>query len=889
MSEQNPALRELLGVSRNIANRTRTNADASPCVDCKRTLTILPLRYGVVSGSDRTTAKQLAPALPAHLGKKLTPKLKESRYAVRSMREGYLYVFLQRTGKPYVCESAYRVHDNALLQPVWPDNPSLPIDRFRELGRWTIKVGDPQDVEEARLLFTPDPLSPAMINRYRDVDRYRNRMQKFDLRTLAVSCGLFDDVIIPSNVDSTVAEFLAVGNDAATAMLENQAFPPFRSALTPVETVSETDSKTPQVMNSIYRNALDSLMGGGGVALVLDDPIGIVQELNAWRNDSVEMNIPWLKETNKEGITNERMHAVAGALDNIETAMRQGYIENAVKEAAEELREARQRDYFYKTRIGMGLENLKELEEKYDPEAVRKRASDDAPEEAFKRYRLLLNVKAKTHVQSEFATRDKNAQAEMDKREVDHLAWLKHKAVIDAFDLYDRKDAVWGQAFMEQVGLCLLGMNGCDSGTAKLAEWWSDIKIDEKNLAWRALTRNQTEIREATAIANAQAAAGEPLTAENMVAKLATINSVFKNVAELLGKADDAVERAMMAGTHNWFGANRLSRSLSLFAQAHQYLFKLLPGNAVDRRVLAPMLGYIHANLGQRVTNLRLEELAAAGRTASEARVRGQVNSRITGVRNTLTADFQNGGGGHFYKVRAGVVVAIIESIALLTTAGRADKQTKDYAELLAAGLVTAAAGLELTASGVEVVTTRYAASTVVGRGSAIALGGLKIAGGSLASVGGGIGAAVSLVDASDAFRNDRRTLGYAYLGQAIVSTAITSLGAMLSLSASGAYLEWLLMNTQRAFLRAILPTVIRWSAALAVTEIAAMLGLALGIATVLGVIAAFVIWRISPDDLEVWCRHSSLGKRKEDDFWKPYESEELELQRLYAAFEAVK
>ncbi|MCU1731923.1 hypothetical protein NTG44_09415, partial [Pseudomonas sp. 20P_3.2_Bac4] len=112
-------------------------------------------------------------------------------------------------------------------------------------------------------------------------NRYRDRLQKFDLRTLANSCGVFDDVITPSHVDSLVAEFRAVGDVAARAMLEKQAFPPFRSALAPGD--------VPRDMDSIYRNALERLMDGGGVAVVLDDPIGIVQELNAWRNDAIEM------------------------------------------------------------------------------------------------------------------------------------------------------------------------------------------------------------------------------------------------------------------------------------------------------------------------------------------------------------------------------------------------------------------------------------------------------------------------------------------------------------------------------------------------------------------------------------------------------------------------
>ncbi|RQS56057.1 hypothetical protein DID96_37365, partial [Burkholderia sp. Bp8963] len=127
------------------------------------------MRYGVVSGANQASVDHLAPKLPANLGKKLTPMLSGSRYAVRSMREGYVYVFLKRRGKAYVCEAAYRVHDSGLLQPVWSHDPGTPVGGVLGLGGWTLSIGDPEDVDEARLLFTSDPLSPAMVDRYRDV------------------------------------------------------------------------------------------------------------------------------------------------------------------------------------------------------------------------------------------------------------------------------------------------------------------------------------------------------------------------------------------------------------------------------------------------------------------------------------------------------------------------------------------------------------------------------------------------------------------------------------------------------------------------------------------------------------------------------------------------
>ncbi|RWU27783.1 hypothetical protein DM813_00075, partial [Pseudomonas alkylphenolica] len=84
---------------------------------------------------------------------------------------------------------------------------------------------------------------------------------------------------------------------------------------------------------------------------------------------------------------------------------------------------------------------------------------------------------------------------------------------------------------------------------------------------------------------------------------------------------------------------------LSLFSSLHQYLMTAMPGNALDRRLLAPMLGFVHAGLGKATTRLRMKDLAAAGLTANPNRVAGQVNSQIGKVRDNLAAEFQNGGG----------------------------------------------------------------------------------------------------------------------------------------------------------------------------------------------------------------------------------------------------
>ncbi|MFW3895021.1 T6SS effector BTH_I2691 family protein [Pseudomonas bharatica] len=873
MSKPTRSLSELLAISRRASNETLSDELPSPCVSCKRTFTILPLRYGVVSGLEQVAVEQLAPALPAHLGRRLVTPLSHSRYAVRSIREGYVYVFVKRIGRNYVCEGTYRAHDTGLLQPVLTYEPGTPVGGISALGTWTLTVGDPEDVDEARLLFTPDPLSPDMLERYLKTSRYRDRLQRFDLRILANSCGVFDDVITPSLVDSTVAEFLASNNAASRALLEKQAFPPFRSALAPGE--------LPRDMDSIYRNALEKLMDGRGVAVVLDDPIGIVQELNAWRNDAIEMNLPWLKAVDADGISNERKYMVAEALDDVKTAMQLGYVQNAVEAAERKIRDEKRYEMMNATRFGTRFGGPAERGDHHDPELVTHQAELEKFR-VFDKYEAMLDWKAKDDIQVEFARRDLRAQQEMGKREADHLAWLDSEMLEQALDLYDRQQPIWGHAFSSQMTLCLIGMNGCSSGSAKLGSWWRDTNIAKRNLAWRALTRNQVEIEERVkeAFATAKVEASE-LTVDNLGAELGNASGWFQKVVDLMIKADAVTQLAVDVGSHRWFDPQRLAMSLTPFAFLHQHLLSLLPANALDRRLLGPMLAFVHAGLGEVTTRLRMSELAAAGQVANVNRVAGQVNSQINRVRDSIMREFQNGAGGDFRRLRGGLLLAIIEGVILGVKASNREGGEKEYLEYQAAFLITSAAGIELAALGVQSVADRFGSRGVVARGTAVALGGLRLVGGSLATVGGGMLAYVDFIDGKKSFENDFRVLGGAYFLRSALSLGVSVLGGLVSISYTAPLLR--LIFGQKSQLQMI--SAVEGLAGAGLRGIMLRL-IGIGSLVTLGISLAIIY--LSPDDMEQWCWHSCLKERTSDGFFKPFQDQETELQKLYEALEAV-
>ncbi len=224
----------------------------------------------------------------------------------------------------------------------------------------------------------------------------------------------------------------------------------------------------------------------------------------------------------------------------------------------------------------------------------------------------------------------------------------------------------------------------------------------------------------------------------------------------------------------------------------------------------------------------------------------------------------------------------------LLAKGSASDKDTRQWAELTAAGLTTAAAGFELAAMSVGSVAARYGAHTVAGRGARIALGGLKLAGGGLATIGGGILVALDVAEVRRAFAQGKSTLGLAYVAHAVVAMGITGISASISLSTSGPLLRWILLNTERQLLRAALPVLIRQAESLAAVHISALLGLALGWSTAIGLLITAAIWVLEPDEMETWCVHCCFGSRSQDSFAKPFVDEATELRKLYEALRTV-
>ncbi|MDH0094944.1 hypothetical protein N7373_26150, partial [Achromobacter mucicolens] len=225
-------------------NRTLLDEVLNPGaqVTCTRTFTILPLRYAAVGGN--ADQRKLLPTLPLHLNRpSKVGKLSESAYALRPLRQGFLYVLVLRVGEDtYEWHSQYQVSEAGRLtymaiEEPWESESSAgwaihainAIEVFTG-AKWMFKVHDVDGIKDLRLLFSPCPLTEETLHRYRLIPASRDKLVSVDIAKLA-SLPLEEidrvrpqDGVLTFDQLDCVADFAAMNQPGLSTLLNAQAF-----------------------------------------------------------------------------------------------------------------------------------------------------------------------------------------------------------------------------------------------------------------------------------------------------------------------------------------------------------------------------------------------------------------------------------------------------------------------------------------------------------------------------------------------------------------------------------------------------------------------------------------------------------------------------------------
>lgn len=929
--------------------QTPLSSTMRQCPFCdKEGLKILPLRHSAFCSDD---GEALATAPDIGLGEEFP--LEKARLTARMMREGYLYILIDQMGLLFW--KAYFVTADARLFAFAVDSPpsrSTGFSCYRDSTNpdtSLVSIEQPEQVHSTWWLFTPDPLSERKLDEYkanREPMARDGKLQAFSpaawingdrSQAFSLEAGALND---------WVAEYVALkeGNAAFGSELLRQPFRPLaKDALTPdYAGLPNTPLNDTALSTCIQRPRLEALRDAvaeqDGVGLVMRDALGVVQELNAWRNAAMEGLEPWMNRE-RDGVSNRwrfqvasrlievreelKAHRIQQAEDRLDAPMENEEADTVFEALYPDQNEARRDAYIEREarRLpwrGETAQYLQELEirerawELYPDTgeearaAARERAKamqrqvigEDALERRRQRAALAaervfepLDMDEAQGVLDEFDVEASACEKKMEERVQDHLIVLQSPYVLNALHAYDDVDLPRGWAFALQVALCTLGMEACESGDRLISEWAQDIAIAEENLFWRAYGLNQEallgDMRAALAEAKAQAEATSP-DLRGAAAILAAIGNEAKRAGQVIDAFDaanqvlDEAERGSSA--LDWFSQSQMGVLTVWYSQAAKKIFNSAMPSQADHVMASVLVRAMNWRMGKLAIELRMHEMAQQETVIDLNRSRSQIQWRI---RRSIQAELEAGKIGNFYALRIGVIVALIEAANLFFKAQEFPEGKRQKAEFAAAALGTLAVSLELMYAGAEWTMTRYSSRSLTHRVAAAWGGGLRLYGGLLGATGGIIGVALDAVDGYDALKRGRVALAGAYTMRSLSTLALSALGLGVALSASGPYLKVLVQRTGSTAVKQALVLLHKLTQVMAQRAVLVFMRTWLMRMGWVALAVSAIIWLLEPDAIEKWSE-KSVFKKDRSAQQKRYENEIEEIAELEAAFTQV-
>ncbi|MDH0650267.1 hypothetical protein N5D31_26060, partial [Pseudomonas sp. GD03867] len=822
--------------------------------------------------------------------------LEHSSYAIRPLREGFLYLLIKRQrAEAYEWHSQYRVAANGSLQYISADSPWEPApsaatldDMIRGFG-WAITLYDLDDLQELRPLFSPTPLTPRMLDNYRLLDdEYRSSLPAIDIqRFIQPADAPPQPHVLKHDQLDWVADFRARYDPQLQALLDQQ---PFNSAQI-VSFQATYQALAPRSGQSKPR----------GAAIVIEDALGITQELNAWRNAAIDdVRTQWLQRTVEPGVDNERKLLVAQSFLEVETLYPQMVAERTVKREvmAETVRSqppmhaefygftahARQMQDAHDARVKPHLEQF-ELNTRAKAEARLQAGEFKARFD--EKYGQLVDRKA-MHAQLEaFEQTLQQARQAAQERAQDHVRWLTSERLLQALDRYDNADLSHGLAFAEQTGLCVIGMELAPPGARLLERWWRGDPYQRSNLAVRGVTFNQDDLREELVALReaAKAMPPEPSTLvlpEALARQAHVAANAFARINTLHEQLQSQNAKASV-GLYGWF------------ALLGQEVLRTAAPNSMDHALHHGLRLTLLASVHHSAVEVRLAETAHSDKPSNPRRVAGQVSRYLD---QAWAEGLMQASDSHndFYKVRAAAVICLLEGMLMAFKAQQLpDSDARFKTELLASAMTTAAAGFEIGASYVEQVVTRFGEKSVSGKGAAVALGRLKLWGAGMAGMGGFVLAWWDLVDghqrssasqspAGNPQRFNDEVLSKAYYTRALATITLSLAETGTAIALAKPFFDHLAKTNKGRLAKLIAQSMSKLAAKLG-TDAARLLltRLILG-AFWIGLVTTFIIFIFEDDALEKWCKRSSY---RLDRNTTPYADSE-ELPTLHSALSEV-
>ena len=488
--------------------------ESGSCTMCKKKgLPILPVRYSAFADTKAHSASGAVRLMGGKFGDGvMSIPLKKAKYALRTLRYGYVYVFYPKTGR----WQAYAVtaEGNLYEYPI-----DMDIDRSLERAFNCHQAGHAQlaqcitieDAQKAGIVYLAFS-DERWTNKVRDAYASNfmgcrdKRMQKFD------AAGWYNGSTQQPHTESVthVADLLSEYKGSPSDALTSACFAYHNRA----------------GQGPLLEKAMDSITPDKGLVFALWDPVGITQELNFEQRLAFGATL----EPYEHGIW------ATSAIDALHEAVIASAKEDV--ESGARLMEANTYQGLGATAIfdgGKLLEKqLKSIEEMKKADLVS--AGPEAWKPYTTHYRQQAIVDFKQHMAEALKQEQTSTLVPLSQ---DHQAWLTSPALLNVFQFdYEQGNCRSGVNYTNAFTGCIEGAADRKETVDVLVKWAKGDVTDSRNPLLRSLVLNHPVLAEKVK----EASSYPYIELREFVAKL--IES-YSKIEEVEKRADPSLSRAL--------------------------------------------------------------------------------------------------------------------------------------------------------------------------------------------------------------------------------------------------------------------------------------------------------------------------------------------------------
>lgn len=536
----------------------------SPCTMCHSSgPALLPVRYAVVPQTIEATLPAWAEAA--------FPSSPECHYALRALRQGFLYVFYANSGAPEDSWEAWSVTDDGGL---WKQLGGAFGAKEKKQADCTNPTHQSTNVEfvvlrdsalrnDISVAFSPSPWSRETILKYHNNAGIRaKRMQVISAGQWLAAPNASGISVVSASALESVLDYTPLPMAKFKSLLPYNPVVARVSKTYPEAPYYSFDEKQIGPQGTLYpwsnaragnsAKTLETMSMRGKSAdgkpvsplmIAMHDPIGIAHELASWADDISGLHSMWIDELSIEFMTHSSLLGVKKQLDAKAAARAQQIEADGVNYSP----------LWYAMTSTYTKQSKSEFQAKYD-ELVKNNAklSGDNIAKQWSKYDGMLNHAKRQAFLDCYDNFCQIVAQQQEQLAQLRVQWLKQPKFITCCQDFESTKVVDNLNYREAVDFAFASLNLTDAGTAYLDTLIDQYSTnDEGNIVWRSLLLNNPDVMDELQGMLKQMAEmkGKVLLPQDESTLVAALMPMAGKLVDAYDKANEILEKPTSATT----------------------------------------------------------------------------------------------------------------------------------------------------------------------------------------------------------------------------------------------------------------------------------------------------------------------------------------------------